>query len=392
MPEVSPPTTPINPQPSPAPKPVSPPPITPPPPVGGLRPVGLPQRPFSPPPPSKKPTEIKHPPLVYDKTQGLLAEIEKKLGGRVVSYYIHPGGGMVQDDVKYFYSHLKNIGRQEKLYFILVSSGGDGQSAWRIASLLNSFCNELIIVLPEMAASAATILSLAADELIMTPLAYLTAVDTSLYHPLNPRDNKNNSVPVGLDEVKRAIKMLTENVKEETSLHEIYKTIFSYIHPVALGAVERSTNLSEMLCRNIIELRKKNKVAPELVTEIIRRLNSSYPSHTYPIPRHKARELGLTVTDSDKELDNLLWQLANTYRFMAEPARTDYSETYYRSEVTPKFIESLGSRIFLSNVIEKRLDSIIKGWFILRDEFRWISAFEKEENGKKEFKLSYLDF
>ena len=38
-----------------------------------------------------------------------------------------------------------------------------------------------------MAASAATMLSLAADELIMTPLAYLTAVDTSLFTRSTPQ-------------------------------------------------------------------------------------------------------------------------------------------------------------------------------------------------------------
>lgn len=333
---------------------------------------------------------FKKPPIVWKETQQILSMIEKKLGGKVVTYYISPGWQMVQDDVKYFYSHLKNIEHQQKLFFILVSPGGSGMSAWRIASLLSNFCDELCIVLPEMAASAATMLSLAADELIMTPLAYLTAVDTSLYHPLNPRDSKNEPVSVELDEVKRAIKLLSKD--KEENLSEAYKVVFNYIHPVALGAVERSTNLSEMLCQSIIDLRRKSILSPEVKKRIIDQLNSGYPTHGYPIPRHKAKELGLNVRDTDKELDDYLWILINTYRFMTEPARTDINQSSIHTETFTKVIESLGSRLVVHHTVERRLDPIIKGWSTFKDEFHWISIFEKEENGENKIKMSYLDF
>lgn len=347
--------------------------------------------PPSPQPPPKPKVVIKTPPLVWKETQELLGRLENKLGGKTVTYYAP--AKMVQDDVKYFYSHLKNIGHQEKLYFVLYSAGGNGMSAWRIASLLSDFCDELVIVLPEMAASAATMLSLAADELIMTPLAYLTAVDTSLFHPLNPRDAHNEPVQIELDEVKRAIKMLTEGqASQNNNPHEIYKTIFSYIHPVALGAVERSTNLSEMICLDIMEVRRKNPLTNEVKTKIIQKLNSSYPYHGYPIPRHKARELGLTVIDSDKELDDLLWNLINIYRFMTEPVRTEISDSFIHTETYTKTIESLGSRLIVHNVFERRLDPILKGWSTFKDEYKWISVSEKEEDGQKKLKLSYLEF
>lgn len=348
--------------------------------------------PASPTEPAKPKTAIKNPPIIWKETQEILAAIETKLGGKVVSYYVSSGWRMVQDDVKYFYSHLKHIGHQKKLYFILISPGGDGMSAWRTASLLRNFCDELVIVLPEMAASAATMLSLAGDELIMTPLAYLTAVDTSLFHPLNPRNSKNEPVSVELDEVRRSIKFLTENSKDGADPSEIYKTIFTYIHPVALGAVERSTNLSEMLCLDIMELRKVNPLPPEAKSRIINKLNTGYPAHGYPIPRHKARELGLTVNDSDNELDNLLWSLINTYRYLTEPVRTELSESFIHTETVTKVIESLTSRLIVHNILERKLDPIIKGWSTFKDEFKWIALSEKEENGKKSVKLSYLDF
>ena len=88
--------------------------------------------------------KIKSPPLVWNETQEVLRKIEQKLQGKVVTYFTAAGWSIVGDDVKYFYSHLKNIGFQEKLYFILISSGGDGTSAYRIAALLKEFCKRAI--------------------------------------------------------------------------------------------------------------------------------------------------------------------------------------------------------------------------------------------------------
>lgn len=346
----------------------------------------------SPLPEPKSRVVIKKPPLVWTETQDLLSRIEKKLGGKVVSYYVGPDWQMAQDDVKYFYSHLKNFGWQEKLFFILVSGGGNGMSAWRIASLLSNFCDELVVVLPERAASAATMLSLAADKIIMTPLAYLTAVDTSLFHPLNPKDNTNRPVSVELDEVQRAVNILIQNQKPKGDRSEAYRNIFNYIHPVAFGAMERSANLSEMLCRDILELRKKNPLDEKTKKAVIERLNTGYPAHGYPIPRHRARELGLSIAYSDQELDGLLWNLINTYRFLTEPVRTDLGPASIHTETVAKLIESVNSRFILDNINERRLDSIIKGWSTFKDEFRWISFFEKEEAGQKKILQSFLAF
>lgn len=341
---------------------------------------------------SKPKVIIRKPPLVWKETQELLTKIESKLGGKILSYYVAPDWQMAQDDVKYFYSHLKTFGHQKKLFFILVSGGGNGMSAWRVASLLSNFCDELTVVLPEVAASAATMLSLAADEIIMTPLAYLTAVDTSLFHPLNPKDNNNRPVLVELDEIKRSLNILIENQKEGGDRSEAYRNIFNYVHPVAFGAMERSANLSEMLCGDILGLRKKNLLGDEAKKAIVNKLNSGYPAHGYPIPRHKAKELGLNVIYSDKELDDLLWSLINTYRFLTEPARTDLNDSSVHTETIIKLIESVNSRFVVNSTVERRLDPIIKGWSTFKDEFRWISLFEKEEAGKKQLMQSFLEF
>lgn len=333
--------------------------------------------------------EVKRPLVYWEQAQSILLKIEEKVSGKVISYYT--SGILADDDVKYFHTVLRKIGFQQKLFFILNSGGGDGKSAYRIASLLRSFCDEFIVVIPEKAASAATMLALAADQIIMTPLAYLTAVDTSLVHPLNPKDKNNNPVRLEIEEIKRAIALLLQGKEPTQDNIEIYKTIFNYIHPAAFGSMERLSTLSEMLCKDIIELRR-NQLPSDITDMLIKKLNRDYPSHGYPITKTKAKQLGLNVVDSDMNLDNLLWSYVNTQRILTEPIRTDFNDSYFHVEKNINIIESVGQRTLVRNIYEKRLDPIIKGWTNLKDEYKWMAFYEVEENGKKVVRGTFVDF
>ncbi|RJR27003.1 hypothetical protein C4561_04475 [candidate division WWE3 bacterium] len=337
----------------------------------------------------KIPIKVKMPPVVWNDTQEVLKSINTKLGGAVVTYFTR--GSIVSDDVKYFYSHLKTIGHQEKLFFIITSRGGDGMSAYRIASLLKKFCDELIIVVPEVAASAATMLSLAGDKIIMSSFSYLTAVDTSIVHPLNPLDVDKKPVRIELEEIKRSVSALSSTFKADESQSKVYETIFSYLHPAAFGALERASNLSEMLCKDILSLRK-NPPSEEEASVLINKLNKEYPSHGYPIVPDKAQSLGLPVELADEETNNLLWSLINFYRYITEPVRTDFNDSSFHSEQYMNVIESVGRRLGVKNVLERRLDPIIKNWTTLRNDFVWEALFEKEENGEKKLIKSNLNF
>jgi hypothetical protein len=330
--------------------------------------------------------DIKQPPIQWDQTQHSIQQLESKLNGKVIVYYT--SSSIVGDDVKYFYAHLRDIGFQDTLYFVLVSSGGDGKSAYRIASLLRNYCNKLVIIVPEMCASAATMLTLSADEIRMTPLAYLTAVDTSIIHPLNPRDADNKPVKVELEEVKRALGVLISNSDPEDKA-DIYKTVFNYIHPVAFGSMERTSTLSEMICYDALELRKE-PLSKAATKKLIKKLNREYPSHSYPITRNKARELGLNVVDTDEELDKMLGQLLSTYRFMTEPVRTELTDSFFHTEKFLNIIESTTKRFVVSQITERRIDPIVKGWTTLKDEFKWL--FMQKNAKDQEIKISHIDY
>lgn len=87
---------------------------------------------------------------------------------------------IAEDAVRPLYEHLLSIGKNERIEMFLYSRGGDVSVPWRIVSMFREFCNELSIIVPYKAHSAATLLSLGADKIIMGKKAELSPIDPTL--------------------------------------------------------------------------------------------------------------------------------------------------------------------------------------------------------------------
>ena len=87
-------------------------------------------------------------------------------------------------------------------------------------------------------------LALGADTIVMGPLSYLTAVDTSLEHDLAPVDHTNNLVAVSNDEVERVIRLWKEADGRRGGGVNPYQELYKYLHPLVMGALDRASSLS----------------------------------------------------------------------------------------------------------------------------------------------------
>src|SRR5690349_379175 len=65
----------------------------------------------------------------------------------------------------------------------LDSPGGDAHAAYKLWLDLRSRCRRLVVVIPDLAKSAATLLALGADEIVMAPAAELGPLDVQISHP-----------------------------------------------------------------------------------------------------------------------------------------------------------------------------------------------------------------
>lgn len=305
------------------------------------------------------PKQIKEPPVLFDKTQNLISRIQKHLDGPLITYWNSPRGAVCSNDVIGFYEIFQHIGKNNRVYLFIKSDGGSGNASLRIVNLIRQYCSKVVTLVPLVCASAATMISLGSDEIQMGPMAYLSAVDTSLTHDLSPTDRDNDRVSVSLDELNRIIS-LWHREKTNKDLNP-YNTLFQYIHPLVIGAVDRAESLSIMLCNELLSYHMKDRKKIIAISNI---LNSKYPSHNYPILFNEAKKIGLNVSKMSIDINDLLLDLNELYSEMGQKASTDFDETNSHSNEIINILEANNTQIIY------KLD---KDWFYRKDERRWIT-------------------
>lgn len=303
--------------------------------------------------------KVKQPPVLFAKTQTVIASVSNLLGGPLVTYWNSPRGSVCQNDVVALYEVLEKLGQHDTIYLFIKSDGGSGQVSLRLVSLLRQHCSNLVALVPLECASAATMITLGANQILMGPTAYLTAVDTSLNHALSPIDRDNDRVSVSLDELTRVIRLWREQQPDSTE--NPYKSLFAYVHPLVIGAVDRAESLSIMLCRELLA----HHISDETVTnQIAATLNSKYPSHNYPILLSEAKKIGLNVAPLPPDVNALLLELNRLYSEMGQKATTDFDEIRAHGNEILNIWESKNLQVYYQQD---------KDWFYRSEERRWIT-------------------
>ena len=312
--------------------------------------------------PVLRPTAAK-PPMLMERTQPVLDKLSRALGEPVITYWNSTKGSICQSDVAGLYALLRNVGKIERLSLFVKSDGGSGQASLRMVNLLRRYVKHLTVLTPLECQSAATMLALGADRILMGPLAHLSAVDTSLTHDLSPIDRDNDRVSVSNDELLRVIRLWTEQAKDSTT--NPYESLFPYVHPLVIGAVDRSSALSTRICEEILSYHMDDK---DRAREISNNLNSGYPSHNYPITLREAKRIGLNVEPMDDDVNALLFELNEIYSEMGQSATTDFDEKNSHDNSIIKLMEASGTLIYY------QLD---KDWHYRNEERRWVALNEK---------------
>jgi hypothetical protein len=303
--------------------------------------------------------------MLIERTQPVLERLSRLLGEPVITYWISSKGSICQSDVASLYALLRNVGTIDRLSVFVKSDGGSGQASLRMVNLLRRYVKHLTVLAPLECQSAATMLALGADKILMGPLAHLSAVDTSLTHDLSPIDRDNDRVSVSNDELLRIIRLWTEQAKDSTT--NPYAALFPYVHPLVIGAVDRSSALSTRICEEILSYHMDDQ---ERAREISNNLNSGYPSHNYPITLREAKRIGLNVEPMDDNVNGLLFELNEIYSEMGQSASTDYDEKNSHDNSVIKLMEASGTMVYY------QLD---KDWHYRSEERRWVALNEKSQ-------------
>ncbi len=306
--------------------------------------------------------KVKQPPVLFSQTQKLIGKLADRLGGPLVAYWNGSRGSVCRSDVVALHHLLDRLGRHETIYLFVKSDGGSGQESLRLVNLLRQHCSRLVALIPLECASAATMIALGADGIQMGPTAYLTAVDTSLNHALSPVDRDNDRVSVSLNELQRVIRLwLDQQGQGSAEPENAYKSLFQYVHPLVIGAVDRAESLSIMLCRELLAYHIADAAKADAIATA---LNGKYPSHSYPILLDEAVKIGLHAERMPADVNGMLLQLNACYSEMGQKATTDFDEVHAHGNEIANIWECAGVQVYYQQD---------KDWFYRAEERRWIT-------------------
>ncbi|MDP1845846.1 MAG: hypothetical protein Q8L09_03795 [Candidatus Moranbacteria bacterium] len=261
------------------------------------------------------------------KTQETIKKIEESRGSRVVTYVTSDRQGPVNarvamDIIPIISNQLRKIGKQDKIDLVLYSSGGDTMVPWRLVSMIREYCDHFSVLVPYKAHSAATMIALGADEIVMSDMSELSPIDPSTANVFNPVDPQNpqNRIPISVEDVMAYFDLAKNKfgIKSDEELTEIFKKFIDSnpsIHPLALGNVNRTHNLIKILAKRLLKSHKAPMKEDE-IEKIIEFLTEKLYSHQYYIGRKEAKDdLGIkSVVFADKELSDLMSELYEEYK------------------------------------------------------------------------------
>jgi hypothetical protein len=336
--------------------------------------------------PQPKVIKFREPNLNYSLSQKLIPQLEKKLNTRVITFYNAPASKISEYHPDLFLDQLKQIGRQEILSLVLITNGGSLHGSYRIASVLREYVKYFQVIIPSRCASGGTMIALAADKIIMTPAGYLTAIDSYHLHELNPKGYDNEPVRISADQIKRIIKFLNEEGPAKNSENQSegsYRTLFKYLHPLAVAEIDRGSSASFLIASKIMAMHQETFGGMENINRIVSHLINNYPAHGFPIIFSEAKELGLPVEKSDDELSDLLRELVKIYDGATNSTTTHISETHFHFVGYPDIIESLGKRTTYRFSYNKRINPATRRWQVENDYSRWVNILPPEQPGGK---------
>ena len=260
-------------------------------------------------------------------TKDLIQKIEERRGSKVITYLTSDRQGPINakiamDVIPVISSQLRNIRKTERIDLFLYSTGGDTMVPWRLVSMIREYCDIFSVLVPYRAHSAATMISIGADEIVMSDLSELSPIDPSTANVFNPQDSKNpqNRIPISVEDVMAYFDLAKNKfgIKSDEELVKVFNKFVEsnpQIHPLALGNVNRTHNLIRILAKRLLKS-QKSPMTEEEINKIVDSLTEKLYSHQYLIGRKEAKDdLGIkTIQFADKKLADLMTELYEEYK------------------------------------------------------------------------------
>lgn len=242
----------------------------------------------------------------------LLQTLEQERSSTVVLYILSDAKQLESSDSLWLYRALQRTlatTPTKKLDVVLHSGGGVVSAAHKIAKLFRHYSKELSLLITYKARSAATLLCLGADHLVMTPHSELSPLDPQL---AAQHTGQGQPAMISSEDIKSYLKMATETFELTTVEGRAlaFKSLTEQVFPPTLGAFYRAEQHMTRLADDLLaswcqDSQQRQRISKQLI--------SGYFSHDYAINREEAKTLGLNVQHTSLSEEKLLLELCDVY-------------------------------------------------------------------------------
>lgn len=229
----------------------------------------------------------------FSITRNLIKEISDKLNAYLIVLICHKSVG---PEVAYKMNKIlrKSVKGDQKLAILIDSFGGDIDTASKITKILNQYSKGYIAIVPFYAKSAATLLALSSEKIIMCKAGELGVTDPMVRDPVT-------RIWVPASSIREAIRFI-EEIKDPL----IKLAMADKLPPLLIGAYNVARKVSKQYLEEIFK-NYGNK------DELIEAFTEKYLSHGYPINGATCKELKLPVELPDPDLEDKIYTLLEYY-------------------------------------------------------------------------------
>ena len=222
------------------------------------------------------------------------------------------------DVIPFIYKHLEKIGETQKINLFLYTAGGVTISGYSIANMIREYCKEYGVIVPFKCLSTGTLMVLGANTIIMSKMGQLGPVDPSLQHPLGPEAQHpqnpaiRGKVSVNVEDVVSFFDLAKKEAKttSEGEFTKVMSMLADNIHPLILGAVNRSRNEIRFLAKTLL---KQHLNDAQRIESIVNTLVEERFSHSYLMGRKEAKDIQLNIIDVPASLTASIMSLYHEY-------------------------------------------------------------------------------
>ncbi len=255
--------------------------------------------------------------------KAVIEQIEQQRSSRVLTYVTGdraPTPAQIGDDaVRPIYNHLREIGKVPRLDLFVYSRGGAIDVPWRIISALRAAADEWNVLIPFRANSAATMIALGADNIILGRQGELGPIDPIMtiqrvvpgppgQPPMAFQDQIN------VEDIMAYVRFVRERagLSDQEALTKGLGKLTDRLDAVTIGSAYRTHSHTRDVAQKILRSRK-SPAPDQVINVIVETLAERVYAHGHAIGAQEATEIGLPVSPADATLDGLLWTLLREY-------------------------------------------------------------------------------